>query len=292
MTKTRVDIGCSLQTAAQRIGRLEARLLLQQATGLTASTLAAYPERLLDAPALAAYLALVARREQGEPIAYLLGSREFYGRDFHVAPGVLIPRPETELLVEQGVVKITARTRSPARPRILDMGCGSGAIALTLALECPDAAVTALDASPEALAIARQNAKKLAAPVEFIESDWFSALNPQEKFDLIVSNPPYIARADPHLSQGDLRFEPRTALASGDDGLDALRQIIAAAPRFLEPDGWLLLEHGYDQAAAVQALLDAAGFQAIEQHRDLAGILRVSGGRYSATEPAVPATPR
>ena len=205
---------------------------------------------------------------------------------------LLIPRPETELLVEQGVVKITARTRSPARPRILDMGCGSGAIALTLALECPDAAVTALDASPEALAIARQNAQELAAPVEFIESDWFSALNPQEKFDLIVSNPPYIARADPHLSQGDLRFEPRTALASGDDGLDALRQIIAAAPRFLEPDGWLLLEHGYDQAAAVQALLDAAGFQAIEQHRDLAGILRVSGGRYSATEPAVPATPR
>lgn len=292
MTKTRVDIGCSLQTAAQRIGRLEARLLLQQATGLTASTLAAYPERLLDAPALAAYQALVARREQGEPIAYLLGSREFYGRDFHVAPGVLIPRPETELLVEQGVEKITTRTRSPTRPRILDMGCGSGAIALTLALECPDAAVTALDASPEALAIARENAQKLAAPVEFIESDWFAALNPQEKFDLIVSNPPYIAWADPHLSQGDLRFEPRTALASGDDGLDALRQIIAAAPRFLEPDGWLLLEHGYDQAAAVYALLDAAGFQAIEQHRDLAGILRVSGGRYSATEPAAPAAPK
>lgn len=275
MQDNRADIGSLLQETAQRLGRTEARLLLQHLTGLSASTLAAYPERLLDAATLATYQTLVSRREQGEPIAYLVGQREFYGRDFHVAPGVLIPRPETELLVEQGL----AKTANTPRPRMLDLGCGSGCIALTLALERPDATVLALDASPAALTIARQNAERLRAPVQFIESDWFSALPPQEKFGLIVANPPYIASADPHLGQGDLRFEPATALASGDDGLDALRHIIATAPRHLQAGAWLLLEHGYDQAEAVHALLEEAGYHDIEQHRDLAGILRVSGGR-------------
>lgn len=275
MTKTRADIGYLIHEAAQRLGRTEARLLLQSLTGLSASTLAAYPERLLDTPTRAAYQTLVSRREQGEPIAYLVGQREFYGRDFHVAPGVLIPRPETELLVEQGLVKLA----DIPRPRVLDLGCGSGCIALTLSLERSDATVFALDASPAALAIARQNAERLSAPVQFIESDWFAALAPQDKFGLIVSNPPYIASADPHLAQGDLRFEPACALASGEDGLDALRHLIATAPRHLHPDAWLLLEHGYDQAEAVRRLLEETGYRNIEQHRDLAGILRVSGGQ-------------
>lgn len=274
-----MDIGSSLDAATRRIGRLEARLLLQHVTGLTASVLAAYPERLLDAAAAATYEALVARREAGEPIAYLTGRREFYGRDFHVGPGVLIPRPETELLVELGLAKV----QGIAAPRILDLGCGSGCIAISLALEHPDATVCALDASEAALAITRQNAAALGARLDCRTSDWYSALNDEsERFHLIVANPPYIPDADPHLGQGDLRFEPSTALASGADGLDDLRRIVAAAPAHLLPGGWLLFEHGYDQAAAARNLLTAGGYVDIEQHQDLAGIVRVSGGRRTA----------
>jgi release factor glutamine methyltransferase len=273
--KNGVDIRSSLDAAAQRIGRLEARLLLQQASGLSASTLLAYPERLLDAATQAAYLELVERRAAGEPIAYLVGWREFYGRDFRTTPEVLIPRPETELLVELGL----ARLADIPAPRILDLGCGSGCIGITLALECPSAQVTAIDRSPGALALARQNAAGLGAALHWIESDWCAALAADQRFHLIVSNPPYIRADDPHLAQGDLRFEPSSALASGVDGLDAIRRIVSEARTHLLPGGWLLIEHGYDQAAAVAALLVAGGYEAVDAQRDLAGIVRVSGGR-------------
>ncbi|MBI5862195.1 MAG: peptide chain release factor N(5)-glutamine methyltransferase [Rhodocyclales bacterium] len=287
----------------------EARLLLAHVMGKPAAWLLAHDEQTLPAETLAAFQALLQRRVAGEPVAYLLGRREFYGRDFSVSPAVLIPRPETELLVEFALRKVgageatalqggRAKNAQLCRPglsasrggllavadgdtaTILDLGAGSGCIAITLALECPGAQVTAIDASPAALAVAQENARRLApqATVRFLASDWFSALA-GERFDLIVSNPPYIAAADPHLAQGDLRHEPRTALASGADGLDAIANIIALAPGHLTPGGCLWLEHGYDQAAAVRALLAAAGFTAIEQHRDLAGIVRISGGR-------------
>lgn len=254
----------------------EARLLLAHVMGKPAAWLLAHDEQTLPAETLAAFQALLQRRVAGEPVAYLLGRREFYGRDFSVSPAVLIPRPETELLVEFALRKVGAGNTAT----ILDLGAGSGCIAITLALECPGAQVTAIDASPAALAVAQENARRLApqATVRFLASDWFSALA-GERFDLIVSNPPYIAAADPHLAQGDLRHEPRTALASGADGLDAIANIIALAPEHLTPGGRLWLEHGYDQAAAVRALLAAAGLTAIEQHRDLAGIVRISGGR-------------
>lgn len=271
-------IGVALQAAAQRIGRLEARLLLQHLTGLTASALVAHPDKPLDAATVSAYRALVERRVAGEPIAYLTGRREFYGRDFAVAPGVLIPRPETELLVEWALNKMANINASS----VLDLGCGSGCIGITLALERPDAQVTALDASAAALTIARQNASMLGAKVQLLESHWFSALlTEQTRHHLIVSNPPYIPAADPHLSQGDLRFEPLSALASGADGLADLRHIVVEARAYLQPGGWLLFEHGYDQAAAARELLLAAGYADIEQHRDLAGIVRVTGGCWT-----------
>ena len=258
---------------------MEARLLLQHLTGRTASALIAHPEQPLDTATHTAYRALISRRAAGEPIAYLTGQREFYGRDFSVAPGVLIPRPETELLVELGLAKMA----HIATPRLLDLGCGSGCIAISLALERPAACVHALDASPAALAIARQNAMALGASLKLMESHWFSALTSEresEHYHLIVANPPYIAANDPHLQQGDLRFEPASALASGTDGLDDIREIIATARHHLQPGGWLLFEHGYDQAPAAHALLNATGYKNIEQHRDLAGITRISGGTW------------
>jgi release factor glutamine methyltransferase len=268
-----MEAGSALDEAARQIGRREARLLLQHLTGLSASALIAHPEHPLDAATQAAYATLVTRRAAGEPIAYLTGHREFYGRDFFVAPGVLIPRPETELMVELGLAKIA----DIATPRVLDLGCGSGCIGISLALERPEARVQAIDASPAALTIARRNATTLDAPMELCESHWFSALS-GERYHLIVANPPYIADGDPHLQQGDLRFEPARALASGPDGLDDIRQIVCTARHHLTPGGWLLFEHGYDQAAAAQELLTAAGYSALEQHRDGADIIRVSGG--------------
>jgi len=229
------------------------------------------------------FASLCARRRSGEPIAYLTGYREFYGRDFSVAPGVLIPRSETELLVD--IAKAEIQTRVDAgrtAVRALDLGTGSGCIAISITLECrsvkPD--VLAIDASARALDIARANAERLKAPVRIIESHWFDGLA-DERFDLIVSNPPYIAAQDPHLSQGDLVHEPAAALASGMDGLDAIRCITDQAPRFLLPSGSLWLEHGYDQAEAVLNLLQQRGYTAIEQHRDIAGIVRVSGGVWA-----------
>lgn len=268
---TRVDE--ALAQARAGIAMSEARRLLCHVLGCSHAWLAAHGEEALAATAAAQLADLVLRRNEGEPIAYLVGSREFYGRSFAVTREVLIPRPETELLVDLGIAKLGARVG----PDILDLGAGSGCLAVTLALEIPAARVTATELSPAALLLARRNARELKAAVRAIESDWFSAVA-EEAFDLIVANPPYIALDDPHLSQGDLRFEPPLALSSGSDGLAAIRLIVSEAKRHLRPGGWLLIEHGFDQAPAVAALLQAADFAGIEQHRDLAGILRVSGG--------------
>jgi release factor glutamine methyltransferase len=265
-----MKLGESIAGARKLIPALEARLLLMHAASVSATEIAAYPERELPSNKLPEFMSLVARRVAGEPIAYLLGRREFYGRDFHVTPAVLIPRPETELLVDVAMTKVSR----DGTPRILDLGAGSGCVAITLALEL-GCEVTAVDVSADALAIARENADRLGARVKFVESDWFAAV--EGTFELIVGNPPYVATGDPHLSEGDLRFEPMTALACGADGLDAIRRILAEAPRYLAPGGWLYLEHGYDQAEAMRTLLEEAGFGNIEQHRDLAGIVRVSG---------------
>jgi len=262
----------ALTQARESIPAGEARLLLRQVLGCTPADIAAHPERLLTPDESERFVTLVSRRAAGEPIAYLIGSREFFGREFQVTPAVLIPRPETEMLVEVALAKVSRDDT----PRILDLGAGSGCVAITLALET-GTEVTAVDLSTEALAVARGNAQRLGATAQFIASDWFSAID--GAFDLIVANPPYVAEGDPHLTEGDLRFEPALALACGADGLNAIRRIVADTPRHLLPGGWLFMEHGYDQAAAVRGLLVEAGFADIEQHRDLAGIVRISGGR-------------
>ena len=216
---------------------------------------------------------LVDRRLDGVPMAYLLGYREFYGREFVVSPAVLIPRPETEMLVDLVIASVGAG----GTPSLLDLGTGSGCVAISVALECSHLCVTAIDVSTDALTIAATNAAGLKANVELLQSDWFSAVAGR-RFDIIVSNPPYIAEGDLHLAQGDLRFEPATALSSGGDGLTALRRIIGDSPNHLLPKGMLALEHGYDQAVAVRQLLATAGFTGITQHADIAGITRVSCG--------------
>ncbi|HEU4852348.1 MAG TPA: peptide chain release factor N(5)-glutamine methyltransferase [Telluria sp.] len=250
---------------------LENRILLCHALGLARVALITQSERTLTADEAARLSALAARRVAGEPIAYIVGQREFYGLPFQVNEAVLIPRPDTELLVELAI------ERTPPRGRVLDMGTGSGAIAVSLAHARPDASVTALDVSEAALEVARGNAALNQARVRFLHSDWFSALG-DEQFDLVASNPPYIAAGDEHLAQGDLRFEPQGALTDHADGLTALRTIAQGALRHLAPGGWLLMEHGYDQAAKVRALLDP-GYNEVQSWRDLAGIERVTGGR-------------
>ena len=260
--------------AALPLAPLENRILLCHALGLPRVALITQSERALTPDEAQQLGALVQRRLDGEPIAYIVGQREFFGLPFKVAPGVLIPRPDTELLVE------LALERLPANGRLLDMGTGSGAIAVACAHNRKDAVVTALDVSDEALAIARTNAAANEVAVRFLRSDWFAALA-SERFELIASNPPYIASGDEHLVQGDLRFEPVGALTDHADGLAALRTIVEGAPAHLEPGGWLLLEHGYDQSASVRALLAARGFQDVQSWCDLAGIERVSGGRLA-----------
>jgi release factor glutamine methyltransferase len=260
----------------RREARLEARVLAARAWRVDPAWLLAHDADPRTESETATLQSLLSQRLRGMPIAYLLGTREFYGRPFAVAPGVLIPRPDTELLVELAL----ARIPTDLATTILDLGTGSGCIAVTLALERPLARVAAVDRSSDALAIARRNADILNASVEFLVSDWFSALAGRQ-FDLVVGNPPYIAAADPHLTRGDLRFEPPSALVSGADGLDDLRRLIHAAGAFLEPGGAMLLEHGHDQAVAVRALLHAQGFLAPRSWPDLAGILRVSGGTLS-----------
>jgi release factor glutamine methyltransferase len=253
---------------------LENRILLCHATGLTRVQLITQGDRPLTPDEAARLDDLVARRLRGEPIAYIVGRREFFGLDFQVGPAVLIPRPDTELIVELALERLPQNA-----PRLLDMGTGSGAIAVAVAHTRPDAAVTALDVSPDALAVAQANATANGARVRFLHSSWFDALAADEMFDVIASNPPYIAAGDDHLAQGDLRFEPVGALTDHADGLSALRTIVNGSPRHLVPGGWLLLEHGYDQAQAVRTLLQGAGFADVQSWQDIAGIERVSGGR-------------
>lgn len=261
---------------AQRDARLDARVLAAHVLGVDAAWLIAHDTDPLTDAHVAAFESLVSRRLEGVPIAYLVGAREFYGRPFQVSPAVLIPRPDTELLVERALAHIPA----DQAVEILDLGTGSGCIAITLALERPLARVTAADRSAAALAVAQRNADILNARVEFLASDWFAALAGR-RFDLIVSNPPYVAAADPHLAHGDVRFEPLTALAAGHDGLDDLRRLTRAACAHLKPGGTLLLEHGYNQADRVQTLLREGGIRHPQSWADLSGILRVSGGKLS-----------
>lgn len=254
--------------------RLDAELLLAHALGKSRSYLHAWPERELDAPQLERYRAALARRQAGEPVAYILGQQGFWSLELEVASHTLIPRPDTELLVE------TVLALLPATPAaLLDLGTGTGAIALALASERPAWQVTGVDRVPEAVALAERNRARLKlANAGFVASHWFSALAGQ-RYQLIVSNPPYIAADDRHLGEGDVRFEPSSALVAGVDGLDDIRLIIAQAPGYLEAGGWLLLEHGFDQAAAVRELLSARGFSAVESRRDLGGHERISLGR-------------
>lgn len=265
-----------LRAAAARIGRIDAEPLLLHALGRDRAWLFAHGRDPVAAAAVAEFERLVTRREAGEPVAYLIGRRGFWTLDLRVSPATLIPRPETETLVEQALACVDD---APAR-RIADLGTGSGAIALALAHERPRAQVVAVDLSAAALDVARANAVDHALDnVEFRQGSWLAPLQ-GECFDLIVSNPPYIAESDPHLGQGDLRHEPAAALASGIDGLDAIRTIVADAPGHLRAGGWLLLEHGWDQAAAVAALLSAHGFTAVATHRDLEARDRVTQGRW------------
>jgi release factor glutamine methyltransferase len=285
--------------------RIEVQCLLQAVLQVNRAWLLAHPEQLLGNGQQSRFHELFARRIGGEPIAYLLGEREFYGLTFKVSPATLIPRHETELLVDLALQRIppphpqpsdatpSHSTRSPkngnqvagypaggrgSKFRVLDLGTGSGAIALSIAHARRDVEVVAVDASAAALEIAQINAQRLGpGNVRLLHSDWFSALQ-NERFDIIVANPPYIAANDAHLGQGDVRFEPRTALASGADGLDDIRSIVAQAKDHLNVNGWLLLEHGYDQAAQVRMLLQQAGFSGVFSARDLSGIERVSGG--------------
>jgi release factor glutamine methyltransferase len=260
-----------------RDARAEVELLLVRALGISKARLLAHPELAEEARRDPRYLDYLERRLRGEPVPYILGEREFYGLEFRVTPDVLIPRPETELLVDLAL----ARIPGDGPCRVLDVGTGSGCIAVVIAHLRPRASVVATDLSPAALQVAQENARRHAARnVEFGCGDGFAPVH-GEHFDLIVSNPPYVAQDDPHLLQGDLRFEPKQALTSGEDGLAASRTIITGAPAHLKEGGWLLLEHGYDQAEPVRALLASAGLVDMFTERDLAGQPRVSGGRLA-----------
>jgi release factor glutamine methyltransferase len=261
-----------LAEAGIESARLDARLLLEYVAGCRYTDLLMSPERILEIPAQQVFDALLARRASGEPLAYLTGEAEFRGRVFQVSPAVLIPRPETEVLIELALEKL----HGLAAPRVVDLGTGSGIVASSLALECPAAKLVAVDLSIDAIAVARNNAGRLRAPVEFREGDWFAPLA-GECFDLIVSNPPYVANGDPHLALNGLPFEPQMALTDGADGLACIRRIVADAGAHLNPGGWLFFEHGYDQGEASRNLLTAAGFKAASTFPDLAGIDRVSG---------------
>lgn len=291
----------------------EAQLLMQHVLNVNRAWLIAHTNDALQPNIHAGFQALIERRLNGEPIAYILGYREFYGLKLKVTPDTLIPRPDTETLVESALAKIPQHDITSATSfrrklesrgvensdkktldsdfrrndgfRVLDLGTGTGAIALAIAKNRPQAQVTAVDFSDKALEVARQNARDLTIlNCQFLQSDWLSALKlngQNQHFDVIVSNPPYIESDDIHLTQGDVRFEPLSALASGADGLDDIRQIIQHAPQHLNPNGWLLFEHGYNQAQAVAALMTQAGFQQVGHALDLAGIQRVTFGQIA-----------
>lgn len=270
-----VSVGSLL--AASALPRHEAQSLLERAAGMDCVAQIAHPERIVSAQQAALAQALFARRRAGEPLAYMLEVREFWGLAFKVTPAVLIPRAETELLVELALERLPAY--APAR--VLELGTGSGAIAIALARERPSTAVTATDISVEALALARDNAVRHGVQVRFAQGDWFGALagGAGDNFDLVLGNPPYIAAGDRHLTHGDLPYEPAGALVAGPDGLAALELIVAKGGAYLAAGGWLLLEHGFAQGAACRGLFEAAGFARVQTWPDLAGLPRVSGGQ-------------
>lgn len=277
-----MQIRAALQQVTQTLAarsdsaRLDAELLLCKVLGKTRSYLFAWPEQELTDQQLTDLKHLMAQRLSGQPVAYLLGYREFWGMQLAVSPATLIPRPDTELIVELALERMAEH----ASPTILDLGTGSGAIAFALAKERPDVTILAVDKSPAALAVAELNQTNLdLSKVSLRVSDWFSALDSGSMFDLIVSNPPYIAVGDPHLEQGDVRFEPRSALSSGLDGLADLSYLIQSAANYLNASGWLLLEHGYDQGLAVTTLLKSTGYTEVACYQDLGGNDRVSLGR-------------
>ncbi|WP_109124082.1 peptide chain release factor N(5)-glutamine methyltransferase [Dyella sp. C11] len=266
----------TIAQAARELGdRLEAELLLVHVLDKPRSWLIAHADDELASADLDAYGALVQRRRDGEPVAYITGRRGFWTLELEVTPATLIPRPETELLVELALARMTSKSR------VVDLGTGSGAIALALARECPTAGIVATDASAEALAVAERNAVKHGIRnVQFFHGDWLAPLA-GETFDVVVSNPPYIESDDVHLGQGDLRFEPASALASGVDGLDDIRRIVAQAREHLVPGGWLLMEHGWNQGDAVRGVLEAAGYEQVFTEQDLEERDRVSGGAWT-----------
>lgn len=268
----------AIRDAASRLAgeeaRLEAELLLAHALQRPRSWFYAHSGDVLDAAGLQAFEALLKRRDQGEPVAQIVGHRGFWSLDLAVTADTLIPRPETELLVELALEHLPVGEMG----QVLDLGTGTGAIALAIASERPLVDVTAVDMSQGALDVAAANAQDAGLPLRLLHGDWFAPVA-GEVFRMVVSNPPYIAEGDPHLLQGDLRFEPRSALASGVDGLDAIRRIVAEAPAHLLPEGWLLVEHGHDQGAAVRGLFTAAGFLRVGTARDLEARERVTMGR-------------
>jgi release factor glutamine methyltransferase len=274
-----MDYQTWLKTATSRLthsdsAKRDAEILLGFVTGRARTYLLAFGETLLTAEQAEQLMVLLARRERGEPVAYLVGEREFWSLPLSVSPATLIPRPDTECLVE------LALERLPATPcAILDLGTGTGAIALAIASERPDCQLTGIDLQPEAVALAQHNAQKLAINnARFLQGSWFTPVVGQ-KFALIASNPPYIDEADPHLGQGDVRFEPGSALVAADQGLADLATIVQQAAGYLEPQGWLLLEHGWQQGENVRTLLNAAGFIAVATHRDYGGNDRVTLGQ-------------
>ncbi|HEV8095696.1 MAG TPA: peptide chain release factor N(5)-glutamine methyltransferase [Burkholderiales bacterium] len=255
----------------------EARLLLAEACGFSEASVLANGERELPAEIEARFAEMAARRRAGEPVAYIVGRREFYGLPLSVGPPVLIPRPETELLVELALERIPPATKAS----VLDLGTGCGAIALAIKRHRPRVRMVAVEASAAALAYANRNAAKLGLEIELRHGRWFEPVR-GERFDVVASNPPYVALEDPHLGEGDVRFEPREALVAGADGLDEIRQITRDAAAFLKAGGWLLLEHGQGQHEPVQTLLRAAGFEGVTSWPDLAGIARATGGKLKS----------
>ncbi|WP_043695632.1 peptide chain release factor N(5)-glutamine methyltransferase [Luteibacter sp. 9133] len=270
------DVRTILRQAAEALGdRLEAELLLAHVLGVNRAWFFAHADDGLGADATAAFGELVRRRAEGEPVAYITGTRDFWSMTLEVGPATLIPRPETELLVE------LVLNRLPAGGRVLDLGTGSGAIALAVAKERPDASVTAVDFSEPALLVARRNAERHGLQhVRFAASDWYAAVG-DERFDVIVSNPPYIESGDEHLGQGDLRFEPASALASGEDGLDDIRRIASGASAHLVDGGWVLMEHGWNQGQAARSILERTGLVDVFTAQDLEARDRVSGARLA-----------
>ena len=269
------DAARNLAASADLVeARLEAQILFGRAMGVSRAWLSAHRNEAADPSVADSFHALVRRRQAGEPVAYLVGRREFYGLEFRVTPDVLIPRADTETLVDVALEKLREGTQLD----VLDLGAGSGCIAIAIAHERPAARVTATDISETALKVARDNAVAIGVDVELVRGAWFEPLAGR-RFDLIVSNPPYVATGDQHLQQGDLRFEPATALASGTDGLADIRIIVAHAPGYLRQGGWLLFEHGYEQADVCRDLLLDAGFGEVISRADIAGLPRVAGAR-------------